>query len=290
MNVNPNQHPQLSSKITESVITNRANRAIHKETIMNSSIVRQTLSAFTVNALCACAFLLTSVDAAIIVDDSGGYALASVSSSHTVTSGNLGGFNANGSDKLVVTVTNERSGTSNNTVSTITYGGVALTNAIADTSSSSVARRLSIWYLDNVTVTGDIVVSYVQSASGIGISAVALSGTVADFADAATNGGVSTAGADGGFVIAAGIANGGAISADAPLIGLLSSADGDTGSSTGAAGYYNGLLGPGSFTPSFSGDETFVTVMFDAVEIPEPSTAILAGLGLMGLVLRRRWK
>jgi len=233
-------------------------------------------------AFVALAGLVETSPAAIVLDDSGGFAFEGSASQHTVTSANLDGFDANGSDKLVVSITGERAGTSNNTVSGVTYGGVDLDPVVAN---NATARKLSIWYLDNVNVTGDIVVSYVSSQSGIGISAVALSGTLDGFADTSDDSQAITTTTSGEFVLAAGIANGGTITADAPLTQLLSSADGSTGSSTGSAGYYV-VPSSGSFTPSFSGDERFVAAAFqaDSNVIPAPA-ALPAGLALMGIML-----
>jgi hypothetical protein len=230
--------------------------------------------------------LIGSANAAIVLEDSGGYAFVGTASSHTITPANLGGFNANGTDKLVVTVTGERAGTSNNTVSGITYGGVSLTKAVA-AESTSPARKMSIWYLDNVSVTGNIVVSYVQSQSGIGISAVALNGTVDGVADTALPTESITTTIDGEFVIAAAIANGGAISASSPLSPLLSSADGSTGSSTGAAGYYV-VPTAGDFTPAFAGDEAYVAAAFEPFVVPEPASLATGLLGLTLIIARRR--
>lgn len=245
--------------------------------------MKTILQKTTVMALVAMSMIVTTASAQIIVDDSGGFAFAGSATSHTVTSANLGGFDANGSDKLVVSISGERAGASNNTVSGVTYGGVALSLAVAS-ESTSVARKHSIWYLDNVSVTGDLVVSYVQSQSGIGLSAVALSNTVTGFADTATRGAITTT-TSGEFVLAAGINNGGTISADSPLTQVFSGSD--TGSSGGAAGYYI-VPTAGSFTPSFTGDESFVAASFQAV--PEPSSFALLGLGLGALYVLRRKK
>lgn len=241
----------------------------------------------------ATASAIGSSDAATIsVDDQGGFAFEGSASSHTIMPTDLkaGGFDANGSDKLVVSITGERAGTSNNTVSGVTYGGQPLVQAVADNSN---VRKLSIWYLDNVTVTGNIVVSYVSRQSGIGIAALALSGTAAGVADTADNNN-GTATPDnqiitttaGELVLAAGVANGGAISASSPLNPLLSSADGSTGSSTGAAGFYAVPIAS-SFTPAFAGDENYVAASFQAV-IPEPSSLALLGLGTLMIARRRR--
>lgn len=236
-------------------------------------------------ALAASAACIGSASAATIsITDSGGYAFVGSASSHTVTSANLDTFNANGSDKLVVTITGERAGASNNTVTGVTYGGEALSLAIAADSASSTARKLSIWYLDDVNVTGDIVVTYAGSQSGIGISALALNGTVDGLVSTVNNGAITTT-TNGEFVVAAGVANGGAITAETPLTQLLSSADGSTGSSTGSAGYYT-VPTAGSFTPSFTGDESFIAASFQAV--PEPGSLALLGLGGVLIASRRR--
>jgi len=250
---------------------------------------KRLLERLAIAGLVAVSVLTGSAHATTItVDDFGGFAFVGSASSHTVTSSNLGGFDASGSDKLVVSITGERSGTSNNTVSGVTYGGVPLTQAIAvDSPGGNSARKHSIWYLDDVNVSGDIVVSYVQSQSGIGLSAVALSNTVAGVAATVSNGAITTTSA-GEFVIAAAIANGGAVSANGPLTPLLSSADGSTGSSTGAAGY-SIVPTAGSFTPDFAGDESFVAASFQAaVPVPEPSSLTVVLIGLGGLLVARR--
>lgn len=249
---------------------------------------KRLLERLAIAGLVAVSILTGSAHATTItVDDFGGFAFVGSASSHTVTSSNLGGFDASGSDKLVVSITGERSGTSNNTVSGVTYGGVPLTQAIAVDSQLTSARKHSIWYLDDVNVSGDIVVSYVQSQSGIGLSAVALSNTVAGVAATVSNGAITTTSA-GEFVIAAAIANGGAVSANGPLTPLLSSADGSTGSSTGAAGY-SIVPTAGSFTPDFAGDESFVAASFQAaVPVPEPSSLTVGLIGLGGLLVARR--
>lgn len=262
----------------------RSARSACHDRMQKKLVVRLAIAGFVAVSMLSGAARGTT----ITVDDFGGFAFAGSASSHTVTSSNLGGFDASGSDKLVVSITGERASTSNNTVSSVTYGGIPLTKAIAVDSKSTSARKHSIWYLDDVDVSGDIVVSYVQRQSGIGLSVVALSNTMAGVANTVSNGAIITT-TDGEFVLAAALANGDAISASGPLTPLLSSADGSTGSSTGAAGYYL-VPNAGSFTPDFAGDESFVAASFqaEAIPVPEPNSLAVGLIGLGGLLVARR--
>lgn len=226
-------------------------------------------------------WISTAATAAIILDDSGTFAVNSgVGSSLTLTSADLQNFNANGSDKLVVTANAERSGASGNgDVTAMTYGGVSLTKI--EGSSSSI-RNVSVWYLDDVIVSGDLVITF-NNASGAGVSAVALSGTAAGFADSTLNGALNTTAGD--FVIAAAINNnaGNPPTANAPMTQLFSA---DTGSSGGAAGYAE-ATGP-TFTPSWGGATTEAYVGASFTVIPEPASLMLLATGGVFLLSRHR--
>lgn len=225
-------------------------------------------------------------NAAITIVDTGGIAKTQgANSTITVTSTELGNFNANGSSKLVVTLSGERGGTGSYGHLGLTYGGVAMTQILA-TATDNAARVISMWYLDNVSVTGDFVVTFSANGSGIGLGAVALDGTAngvgaSSFSQTGSSTTISTTAA-GDFVMGAGMANGTTVTATSPLIQLFS---GDTGSSTGASGYRL-LSSTASTTTSFSGATGVAAASFTA--IPEPSAALLGAIGSLLLLRRRR--
>jgi hypothetical protein len=224
--------------------------------------------------------------AAISVVDSGGIAKTqSAAPSITVTAAELGDFDADGSSKLVVTVSGERGGSGSYEVAGITYGGQAMT-LIQQNQTDNAARQMSIWYLDNVSVTGDFVVSFDGNGSGIGLGVVALTGTASGYASSNFSLGTSTSittTVPSQFVMAAGMNNGStAPTAVSPLTQLFS---GDTGSSVGAAGYQF-AASAGTVTPTFTGANGVIAASF--LPVPEPRAALLGSLGILALLRRRR--
>ena len=221
----------------------------------------------------------------------------------TVGASELGTFNANGVDKLVVTVGGEgnSNGAESNLVTSVTYGGVPM-NKVVDRYGGG-NRGNSMWYLDDVSVTGEFVITFAQSQSGLGFAAYALNGTLAGTAaaTASTTANTATAGynADmtmsitvpGEFVIAALARNnfddGGGQGVVAPLTQLFYATSTD-GSS--AAGAYQFVPAAGTVTPTIynltNGVGSVIAASFQPV--PEPSCAALLTLGALGLTRRRR--
>jgi hypothetical protein len=109
-------------------------------------------------------------------------AVASSNGIRTITSAQLGGFDANGADKLVVTIGGK--GTSNNVIA-VSYGGTAMSQAVeAWTGGAAGGNGGEIWYLDNVTNNGDFVVTFDVGQAGIGFGVYKLQGTLPGFTQA----------------------------------------------------------------------------------------------------------
>ena len=229
------------------------------------------------------------VQAGIILDDSAS-SLQAVSSSQF----SFSGFDATGSDKLVVTVAAEGNG-GNRTVDWIQYNGVALTEAVNYVNTAGY-QSVALFYLDNPTSAGDVVVDWSGMVNGVGIGVYALSGTAAghEAANAVDGSSVSlTTLSDNAFVASVFVANGGTDpNADSPLTQLYGAPGStDIGSADSAAGYVldAGVAGAGSYSFSgFSGSRpTSGAVSFAA--IPEPATLGLLGVcGGAMLFIRRR--
>jgi hypothetical protein len=115
-----------------------------------------------------------------------GSGTGSTSNTRTVSSGELGTFTANGADKLVVTIggegiNNAAAGAGNSPkVLSLTYGGVALTKVFENYINN---RGNSMWWLDNVAVTGDFVITYEGDSDDLGFAAYAMDGTLAGTAE-----------------------------------------------------------------------------------------------------------
>ena len=85
--------------------------------------------------------------------------------------GALSGFDATNSDKIIVTF----SGENLRSVGNVTYGGEALSEAVAGSNGSKYTR---IYYLDNPSTVGDLAFDFGSSGNGIGGSIMAVSGAV----------------------------------------------------------------------------------------------------------------
>ncbi len=180
-----------------------------------------------------------------------------VDSTHTITSVESGSFDANGVDKLVVSIGSEGldNGAQSNDVISVTYGGAAMSMAIERYGNGN--RGGEIWYLDNVAVTGDFVITYAGATSGLGFGAYALSGTAAGVGQTASTTATSESEtniadmemtASAGDFIVAGLArnnfdNGGGIGVVAPLTELFY-ASGIDGASAASAYQEVTVTGP----------------------------------------------
>ena len=143
-------------------------------------------------------------------------------------------------------------------------------------------------YLDNPTVNGDLVFDF-NGGNGVGGAIFGLNGTATGVGSTAVNGSgnsvtIATTGLD-SIVVAVGTNNQGTSNAPNPDSPLNLIARIDSGSSAHGSGYQ---LVPTvtSVSPSFSGGLITTAVEFTA--IPEPSAALLGGLGALLLMRRRR--
>jgi hypothetical protein len=185
------------------------------------------------------------------------------------------------SDKLVVAFGTENA----NGIASITFGGVAMTQALYRDDS----KELAIFYLDNPATNGDLFIDpNGGQVNGVGGAIFALSNTKSGFGQTSDSAGGSTtlAATAGSFVAAIGVKNQGTPpEAQSPLTGVLSSGSGSSATGVG----YQAISSTGSITPTFNNSpELTGAVEFQAV--PEPSAfALLAGcLGFTWVMLRRR--
>jgi hypothetical protein len=269
-------------------------------------IYRRTTMKLAMRTLLTCttvAAFAGQTSAAIVVDASAGFHNGTGSGEDTDLSGStrtvvastdLSGFNANGSDKLVVYIGAEGSSSGYAQVTGITYGGAALTQIIASPEIQS-NKFNSLWYLDNVAVTGDFVVTFATSSKDLGFAAYALSGTKAGFNDAVDGGGSDTIAltsttADEFAIVGMtrnafdNTAGEGEVGIQSPLDELFYQGSGD--SSSGVGSDTLGAAGVYEFTiyDNAGGVGSILGATFQAV--PEPGSLALLGLG--GLLIARR--
>ncbi|MFU8893271.1 MAG: PEP-CTERM sorting domain-containing protein [Luteolibacter sp.] len=235
--------------------------------------------------------------AVTIVDsfNNGGVALAPTENagefSYTFTSAQLNSFTAAGSGKLVFGFTGRQddgSAQGGPVPTSVTYAGATLNLA-----GSSNANRgsIGIWYLDNVASDGDLVINFgtAGTTTHMGFSIFALDG----LADGGPSTGAVTRsnliptielGAGGGFVLNVSAGNNQTPSTTA-------SYETDFQARIGP----NGLLSQhlvtqvgGDFTPDLNGNNNANSATFGFAAVPEPTTALLGGLGMLCLLRRRR--
>ena len=138
--------------------------------------------------LAALAFSVEAHAAVLVLDT--GFDLSNDGSA--VTDTELGNLDFTGASKLVVTVGVKGSNLSpDNQAGTVTYNGTAMTLAVGSAGVNASYGWVGIYYLDNPGSigVGDLVVQ--DDGYSLGVSALVLSGTAADFG--ATNSSTSAA-------------------------------------------------------------------------------------------------
>ncbi len=202
----------------------------------------------------------------------------------------LASFDASSASKIVFTVSTEF-GFSDDPLTSVTFDGVAFTSAV---NGSNSIQNTTIYYLDATTAggsfgTGNLVINGTGD-NDYGVSWMFLSGTAdgVGATNSATSNSVGlTTTADNSLVVASHANNGSSGAAQSPLTPLLNA---DVGSAGGGSGYAI-VATAGAGTYSITGSTSRpVTVIaeFTAEPIPEPSVALLGGLGSLLLLRRRR--
>jgi hypothetical protein len=238
--------------------------------------------------LAALAFSVEAHAAVLVLDT--GFDLNNDDSAITDTE--LGNLDFTGASKLVVTVGVKGSALSpDSQAGTVTYNGTAMTFAVGSAGGGSSYGWVGIYYLDNPgsVGVGDLVVQ--DPGYSLGVSALVLSGTAADFG--ATNSSnsaamVSLTTTSAGSLVFAGYSDGSSSAvAASPLTPVFG---GKVGSGNHASGYQSvatvSTINP-AFTTAAARPST-VAAEFTAAAIPEPTTTALLGLGGLALILRRR--
>lgn len=253
---------------------------------------------FSILAAVAALMIAGSAKAAVILQSSfnnGGEALAPTgdgSGNYSYDFSSLGSFAAAGTGKLVLGYTSRNSPTVEGGAAptSITYGGAALSEVGQD---GGARGRTGIWYLDNVTTDGDLVINFGTdgATTDVGFSLFALNGLVAG---TATSGGSLSTGASptvnlgsaGGFALSTAARNNQSLTGDSNYTldynysngsnrllsqHLVTSSGGDVTASVGN-----------------TSSESITAYGWDASAVPEPASASLALLGLGGLLITRR--
>ena len=253
------------------------------------------------NLLLACALVSTASGAVTISDtyDLGGFGGAPTDLGGGVFGYDLTitGFTAAGTDKLVLMYSSRYSTNSEGGagITSITYGGNALTNAIYHDGSDDQGRRGTgvIAYLDNVTVDGNLRIELDASEqTSYSFGLFALNGTAAGVSDTALSSSDSTpatvtVSTSTGFTLQEAVRNNQTLTASTAgyttLHNLSSGSDRILSQYqlTTSAGDYSAAVGNAA-------SMLILGASFDAAAIPEPSTLFLVGLGSLILLRRRR--
>ena len=255
-------------------------------------LAKKTLLACTAAALIGS----SAYAASITVEDSftGGNSIPgaiSVSgSTYTIPEATLG-FSPSSADMLAVLFT-----TRDNEGFSASYNGQVMTPEILRVASGNNDGAAGIFYLENPTIGGDLVLSTTEGNvwSGASLFALLLSsdGTIAvPFSDSSyvtsddPHIKSATVGANGGVVLAGFGRNGDPRTSSAP--GAIAS---DTNATSFLA--YWDESGPGTVTATTTGNDHVGVIAYfepiEAVTIPEPGSLLVGAVGLAGLAVRRR--
>ncbi|MEM0964593.1 MAG: hypothetical protein AAGJ81_00395 [Verrucomicrobiota bacterium] len=244
-------------------------------------------------------FLAFSLSAQISVDNSQFFTDFDNTFSTPQFTWTFSGFDASGSDKLVIGTGAEGDNEDGVVVvDSITYNGQSLTSAVQQNNGQ---QNASIFYLDNPGAAGDIVVTFSGNTfgtNGVGVGVLALSGTAdgvgATGSDPSRSASFNT-NFDNSLVFASFVANsdsGGPPTADSPLDVAIGSYA-NTGSASGIVAYDADAGAAGPYTAAFTsvGNPLRpVTVAAEFYAIPEPNVAALVAgmLAFSAIAVRRR--
>ena len=204
------------------------------------------------------------------------------------------GFNASTFDKLVVVATTENgNGATSGFIGTMTYDGVAMTQAAFSAGITGNITYTSIWYLDNPTTTAGVIAT--TGNNRIAATAFGLNGTALGIGNTASVKGVysTTLTTSSGSMVISSLGMGGSgnnadVNNATPNTGTKINGR-EFGANWGGhvAAYDAGGGGTYAFTDtSPTNDVSVVAVEFTA--IPEPSASLLGALGALALLRRRR--
>lgn len=214
--------------------------------------------------------LLSSISAQVISVDTD--TLISTQAGASVYT--LEDFALDGGEKLVVAAAAEGRGGSS-TISSITFDGVEMIQAVSVADSAQASQFAAIYYLDMpVSTTGDIVVTWTASTNGCGVAAYSLVGAAAGAPalSAVNDTGTSvslTSTNDNTFVVAGFVANNGpAVTVEEPLALTI---EGNVGSARGGFATAN-LADAGTVDLIFSGGDTRPVVAAVGFELAPPNS------------------